>query len=176
MNPVTFLLLPLPFSLVSCAAISQESGPADAISEAKWSDYAEHYPVSALCTDDEVTLWSCGFEQREFALCSSREMSRDAGHLQYRVAEAGAVVFVYPEVKQPPAGLFTFETFANGDAALGFVHDGQRYAVVDRLRGEGSVTVRAADGSSDEVDCAGNQTLQLNYTLRLMHEAGMWRR
>lgn len=176
MNPLTPPLLSFALVVMSCTAMSQESGPADAISEAKWSDYAGHYPASTLCADDEVTLWSCGFDQREFAICSSREMSRDVGHLQYRVADAGAVVFLYPEVKQPPAGLFTFDTYANGDAALGFVHDGQRYAVVDRLRGEGSVTMQAADGSIHEVDCAGNQTLQLNYTLRLMHEAGMWRR
>ncbi|MFA7487932.1 MAG: hypothetical protein WCY72_07595, partial [Lysobacteraceae bacterium] len=108
MNPLTPPLLSFALVVMSCTAMSQESGPADAISEAKWSDYAGHYPASTLCADDEVTLWSCGFDQREFAICSSREMSRDVGHLQYRVADAGAVVFLYPEVKQPPAGLFTF--------------------------------------------------------------------
>lgn len=171
-----FAMLPLSFVLasVSCAGAPKDAALPDTIRTAEWPQFREHYPASDLCADDELTLWSCGVDTREFALCASHDMAPDSGHLQYRVADSGTLVFSYPERKQPAARHFSFVTFPNGDAAIGFMHQGQQYTVIDRLRGEGSVTMLDEDGMTRELDCSGNQTLQLNYTLRLMHEAGLW--
>ena len=43
-------------------------------------------------------------------------------------------------------------------------------------RSEATLWSCAADGRSSRTACGGNQTLQLNYTLRLMYDAGLWER
>lgn len=85
-------------------------------------------------------------------------------------------MFVYPAVKQPPAGLFDFMTFPNGDASIAFEHEGDRYLLMDALRGDSAVEVGGPQGEATRTSCGSNQTLQVNYTLRLMHEAGLWER
>ncbi|WP_235041639.1 hypothetical protein [Vreelandella profundi] len=39
-----------------------------------------------------------------------------------------------------------------------------------------AVTGPAPAGRSSEIECDGNQKLQLNYTMRLMHDSGLWER
>lgn len=157
-------------------AASQESGLPPSIRDAEWQAHSQYYPHSPLCGADEVTLWSCEVGDRQYSLCSSREMTRGEGHMQYRAADAGTTVFNYPAGKQPPAGLFTYTAFPNGDASIGFVNNGYRYTVIDRLRGDSSIVVDAPDGTNSTVGCGGNQSLQVNYTLRLMYESGVWER
>ena len=84
------------------------------------------------------------------------------------------MVLVYPEAKQPPAGLFAFMVSSDGDAAIEFEHQGDRYALVDALRGGSAVVVQSPAGPKERTSCGSNQTLQVNYTLRLMHESGIW--
>ena len=157
-------------------AASREPGPGSLIRSATWEDHSEYYPRSPLCESDEVTLWSCQADDQEHALCSSREMTSIGAHgyMQYRALRGGSTVVVHPEAKQPPAGLFAFRASSNGDAAVEFMRGDSRYVLVDALRGESAVLVDPPDGPTTRIACGSNQTLQVNYTLRLMHEAGIW--
>lgn len=169
---VSFVLL----SLAASGLSAQDRTPVSSITGAQWSEYRSYYPKSALCADDEVTLWMCETRKSAYALCASPEVNRRSGYFQYRAGRNGRVTFTYPGTKRPPSGLFEYTAYGNGNASLEFVNAGYRYTLLDPLRGESSILVASVrPGAKDtEIACAGNQTLQLNYTLRLMVDSGVW--
>ena len=83
---------------------------------------------------------------------------------------------VHPEEKLPPAGVFAFMASSIGDAAVECMRGESRYILVDALRGDSAVVVEPPDGPTTRIACGSNQTLQVNYTLRLMYESGIWER
>lgn len=168
--PSLFLSLVLATPL----AQSQESGPVSSIREATWKAYESEYPRSPLCGREELTLWSCGAPENEYALCSSRVVTRTEGYMQYRAAGPGRAEFIFPADKRPPVGTFTYDVYPNGNASVTFVSGADRYSLVDTLRGESIVLVPDSSEKASEISCGGNQTLQLNYTMRLMYESGLW--
>lgn len=173
------IIWPLPFTVLALAAPSafaQTSRPVDPIREATWQAYSHYYPGSRLCSTDEITLWSCSTGKREYSLCSSHALTRAHGYMQYRAAKAGKTVFTYPAAKRPPIGMFTYSAFGNGDASVQFMNKSHRYSLIDPLRSESSILIEAPDGKTTEIACSGNQTLQVNYTMRLMHDSGVWQR
>jgi len=151
-----------------------DGAPVAAIREATWQEYRADYSQSPLCKKREITLWNCSVAKREYALCSSQVVNRTAGYMQYRAAKAGKLVFTYPTTERPPAGLFIYTSNANGDASVNFSSGGYRYELVDPLRGRSSILVTAPDGQVTEIACGINQTLQINYTMRLMYDSGIW--
>ena len=163
-------------ALSASSALSREAGPVDSIREATWVTYSHYYPRSPLCSRDEITLWSCSAARREYALCASHVVTRTQGYMQYRASRAGKTVFTYPAAKRPPLGAFKYTSYANGNASVEFANEGYRYTLVDPLRSESSILVEAPSGETTEVACGGNQTLQLNYTMRLMYDSGLWDR
>lgn len=170
--PMSFILLTLTASSLG----AQDRIPVSSITGAKWSEYRSYYPKSALCADDEVTLWMCEAGKSAYAFCASPVVNRTSGYFQYRAARNGRVTSTYPGTKRPPSGLFEYTAYGNGNASLEFVNGGYRYTLLDPLRGESSILVASVrPGAKDtEIACAGNQTLQLNFTLRLMVDSGVW--
>lgn len=157
-------------------ATAQEATPTPNITGATWREYRDYYPQSPACDMDEITLWSCETTKNVYSLCSSTAVGLTSGYIQYRALSAGKVTFVYPAEKKPPLGYFTFHSSPSGDASIEFKKNGYLYHLNDRLRGSSSILVDALNpsGKSTEIECGSNQTLQLNYTLRLMHESGIW--
>ena len=158
---------------VASSAFAQGAAPADPIATATLKDYLDMYSHSPLCTRDELTLWRCETKKKEFALCASPSITRTTGYLQYRATDAGKVVFAYPATRRPPLGLFKY--YANGNASIEFTNDGYEYVLSDPLRDRSSITVTApgAHGRETTIACGPNQTLQVNYTMRLMRDAGI---
>lgn len=165
-------------AVITPPAASQEPTPGSLIRSTTWEDHSQYYPPSPLCESDEVTLWSCQADDQEHALCSSRGSARvgDHGYMQYRASRGGSTMVVHPEEKRPPAGVFAFMAYSNGDAAVEFMRGESRYTLVDALRGDSAVVVEPSDGPATRIACGSNQTLQVNYTLRLMYESGIWER
>ena len=169
-------LLFLAIDLCAATVAAQANAPVASIANATLDSYRGEYQHSALCTKDEITLWRCEKNQREFALCAAPVVTRSTGYLQYRASNAGKLTFFYPATKKPPLGSFTYQTSANGDAAVEFSNEGYRYSLVDPLRQGSAVVVSApgASGKTTRIGCGGNQTLQVNYTMRLMFDSGVW--
>lgn len=132
------------------------------------------YQKSPLCNKDEITLWSCETGKRVYSLCSSHVVNRTSGYIQYRASDRGKVVFTYPTEKRQPLGLFRYFSAANGDASIEFTSNGYGYTLSDPLRDRSSIFVTAPSGKQTEIRCGGNQTLQINYTMRLMYDSGVW--
>ncbi|MET7143153.1 hypothetical protein M3S04_16070 [Xanthomonas sp. PPL139] len=171
----------LAFSPVALAffvplSIAQASEPGPSITQTALMDSESEYQHSPLCDKEELTLWTCQTRKRVFSLCSSKVVNRSSGYLQYRASEGGKLALRYPPDKKPPAGLFTYRSFLNGNASIEFANGGYRYSLFDPLRSASSISV-SGPGASDkttQIACGPNQTLQLNYTMRLMHDAGVW--
>jgi len=161
---------------VATQALAQNRAPVSSITNATWAQYSGDYQRSPLCGKDEVTLWSCEAGKRVYSLCSSHEVTRTSGYMQYRASDHGKVVFTYPVEKRPPLGVFVYNSFGNGNASVEFTNNGYGYTLFDSLRGDSSIRVTAPAPSAKETEkkCPGNQTLQLNYTMRLMYDSGVW--
>lgn len=169
------------FLLLGLAAVNHAIGAQDsddAITSAEYANYKALYPSSSLCDANEITLWRCDTSKKKYALCSSRQLSKTSGYLQYRAASSARLEFVFPAEKQAALGHFSYESFANGDAILSFRNAAYEYQLVDPLRDRSSLRVNALNPANKSVTivCQANQTLQLNYTLRLMAESGLWPR
>lgn len=163
------------FLLTASMALAQAPMHVDTISAASLEQFRGMYQHSPLCAKAELTLWTREKKTRVFSLCSSPTASRTSGYLQYRASSAGKVTFVYPATKAPPFGLFKYATYGNGDASIEFTNQGYSYSLADSLRGNSLIEVAAVNGPGKPatITCGGNQTLQLNYTMRLMHEFGL---
>ncbi|RIA31621.1 hypothetical protein DFO61_2345 [Ectopseudomonas oleovorans] len=163
-------------ALTSMSVLGEAHTPVDSITTATWEQYHTEYWPNPLCGEDELTLWSCEAGSRTYAFCSSREVTRTSGYMQYRASRHGKVEFTYPKQKKPPLGSFTYQSFGNGNASIEFSNGGYQYTLVDPLREASSILVAppSGQGKQIEIPCGGNQTLQLNYTMRLMYDAGIW--
>jgi hypothetical protein len=156
--------------------LAQEHAPVSTITNATWAQYKDMYQSSPLCSKDEITLWSCETGKRVYSLCSSHTVTRNSGYMQYRASTRGKVVFTYPIERRPPLGSFVYQSFANGNASVEFTSNGYGYTLFDPLRDKSSihVTAPAPSGKETEIECGANQTLQVNYTMRLMYDSGVW--
>lgn len=167
----------LALGLAASAVHAGPAGPVPSIAQAALDDYRGMYQRSPLCAKEEITLWTCESGKRVFSLCSSATASATTGYLQYRAAHAGKLALAYPAEKAAPLGSFTYTSFGNGDVAVEFTNGGYRYSLIDPLRGPSQLRVAAPGpaGKETTIACGGNQSLQLNYTMRLMHDFGLWK-
>ncbi|WP_295973821.1 hypothetical protein [uncultured Xanthomonas sp.] len=163
-------------TLVNLPLAAPASEPVSAITQATLQESESEYQHSPLCDKQELALWTCQTRKHVFSLCSSRAVNRTSGYLQYRASEGGRLVLQYPAEKKPPTGLFTYNTFPNGNASIAFSNGGYQYSLFDPLRSASSISVSGPGGSdkTTQIACGPNQTLQLNYTMRLMYDAGVW--
>lgn len=175
---ITFLTLLLVLSSASFAQNApQDRRPISSISDAAWEEYKDIYSSSPLCSKEEITLWSCKASRKTYVLCSSMHISKVSGYIQYKVAKNGKTIFSFPGSKIPPFGLFSYQSSANGDASLEFSNGGYDYSLIDPLRGRSLISVvpKKSPNRLSQISCnEANQTLQVNYTMRLMFDAGIW--
>ena len=176
MKIMTLPLLTVVLVLIAAPVLAQERSPVSSITEATFEQYRAEYQKSPLCSKDEITLWSCEASARVYSLCSSQVVTRTSGYMQYRASSRGQVVFMYPAEKKPPLGSFVYNSYGNGNASIEFKSNGYGYTLVDPLRGASSILVSPPSKSERETEirCPGNQTLQVNYTMRLMYDSGVW--
>jgi hypothetical protein len=176
MKNITRPLLTVAIALATAPVLSQERTPVSSITNATWAQYSGEYQQSPLCSKKEITLWSCKTGKRVYSLCSSQTVTRTSGYIQYRASSSGKVVLTYPTDRKPPLGSFIYNSFANGDASIEFKNNGYEYTLVDPIRKASSINVSAPIASDKQttINCGGNQTLQVNYTMRLMYDSGVW--
>jgi hypothetical protein len=168
---VLFLVL----GWASSPIVAQEKPSAPSIPQATLDQYRAMYSDSPLCANNEVTLWTCTNKNRIFSLCSSQTASRTTGYLQYRASNNGKLTLSYPAVNTPPLRLFEYNLAGNGDAYVEFTNNGYHYTLIDPLRSASMIRVSppGASGKETEITCGPNQSLQINFTMRLMSDFGL---
>lgn len=176
MKKAGLAFLSMAVAATDMTALARQPSPVPSITNATLEHYRDQYQQSPLCRRDELTLWSCETGKQVFSLCSSQTATRTKGYIQYRSSKEGKLRFVFPAAKVHPSGLFKCTSFGNGNASVEFDNNGYRYSLEDPLRGPSTILVSAPgpSGKTTEIACGPNQTLQLNYSMRLMHDFGLW--
>ena len=97
-------------------------------------------PASAApvtqCQGDETIVFSCSTGSRVLSICASKDLSKNAGYMQYRYGPPGKPELVYPEALRHPAGLFTPGTLSfsgGGGAYLKFAKPPYAYTVFSAI-------------------------------------------
>ena len=164
--------------VASPAALSSQptSDGESNISNARWVNYKNEYSASHLCKASEITLWTCEGKNKTYSLCSSIDIEEKSGYIQYRVGDQKQTTFEYPTTNLHPKGIFEYATSSNGDAWIAFQNGDYKYELVDPMRSTSFIEVlkKPNDKKIAWISCGNpNQTLQLNYTIKLMQSAGI---
>jgi hypothetical protein len=120
---------------------------------------------SSLCTQDEVTEWSCTAKGKIYSVCSSEGLSPTTGYMQYRAGTTSKTEFAFPEPPRHPKGFFHLNLLPRG-ASLGFSNGGYEYAIDEPLAGATFVAISKGQGPVAFVTCkSATRTLTLNQTM-----------
>ena len=135
--------------------------------------YAGPAAAQSLCAADETIVWSCGYQDSSYAVCASKDVSKNAGYLQYRETKSGEMVLRFPDSHTLPAGLFEFVLLPRG-ATLFVANAGYLYEMHEGLVGAPSLTISKAGKSLSTVQCTdSDHTLTLTETINLLKAVGV---
>ena len=110
-NPILFLALFLPSPVLAASAYT-------------------------LCHTNETVVFSCATGTRFLSICSSPDLSKDAGYLQYRYGSKEKFELSYPAALQPPNGLFVpFQQMYSGGGGtfLQFTNHDYTYTIFSAI-------------------------------------------
>lgn len=89
-----------------------------------------------LCKADEIVVFSCSTGARVASLCASKDISKSAGHLQYRFGQKDKLELSYPAETAKPAQLFEAGLLSysgGGGAWLRFDKGPFRYSIFSAI-------------------------------------------
>ncbi len=136
--------------------------------------YFQSAHAMTLCNPAEEIIWSCSSKNNIYSVCASKDLSINAGYMQYRAAKKGKTVFKYPEeTKSHPSTLFHFALLAKG-AMLSFNNNEYKYELFEGLMGEPSIMVSKNGKTIQDIQCeAGSDTLTLTPIQKILAGAGI---
>jgi hypothetical protein len=90
----------------------------------------------SLCDASEAIIFSCRIKgsNKILSLCSSKQLSKDAGYLQYRFGRPDAVELTFPEEKRNSQTQFLYNhyfRFQVDRTEVSFKNGGYRYSIYD---------------------------------------------
>jgi hypothetical protein len=130
----------------------------------------------SLCTQGEITEWSCTAKKKIYSLCASKDLGAATGYMQYRAGKASKTEFVFPERLEHPKGNFRLVLQAKG-VMLSFSNAGYEYAIYEPLAGSTRIDVANVQGSKvADVTCnSATDTLTLTTTMERFERLGIYR-
>jgi hypothetical protein len=97
-------------------------------------------PPVSLCSSNEKIIFSCTLESSKIvALCSSRELTKDQGYLQYRFGLPGKIELEFPKEREKSQQAFKYTHYFRAQVDLteiSFTSDGYQYSIFDDYNGE----------------------------------------
>jgi hypothetical protein len=119
---------------------------------------------TSLCTQGEVTEWSCKAKGKIYSLCSSKDLSPTTGYMQYRAGKSSETEFTFPEHLEHPKGYFRLGLAPRG-AWLTFSNAGYEYFIYEPLIGPTLIDVVKSQSPVASVTCrSATDTLTLTTT------------
>lgn len=115
----------------------------------------------SLCSSEEKVLFACAIGRKLVSVCSSTELSRTAGYVQYRFGASGQTPeLVHPATPVHPASKFSFGyegAVKSSLVNLHFTRSGYSYTVYQQsaafdTNGSG-IAVKTPDGRSSRLRC-----------------------
>lgn len=117
---------------------------------------------SSLCAQNEQVVWSCETvrERKLASICSSKDLDRTRGYVQYRFGRVGRVELEFPRQRAGTQSAFKYSRHTRPLVTylkLEFLNNGVSYTISDDSNGEekparrdATIIVRSADGSIKE--------------------------
>ncbi len=93
---------------------------------------------TTLCGPNEVVRFSCSTGRKLLSVCTSPDLSRTAGYIQYRFGTKDHLELEYPRDRRNSQGLFKESSVGysrGGETHLSFSVASYKYVVVDVLTG-----------------------------------------
>jgi hypothetical protein len=93
------------------------------------------------CGASEAVIFSCRIKgsTKILSLCGSKQLSKDAGYLQYRFGRPGAVELTFPEEKRNSQAQFLYNHYLRAqvdETQVTFKNGAFTYSIYDRYDGE----------------------------------------
>lgn len=97
--------------------------------------------LGTLCEKDEKIVFSCPVARtaKIVSLCSSQELTKEKGYLQYRFGLPGKIELEFPKQREAAAKSFKYSHYFRAQVDLTeikFSSDGYEYSVFDDYNGE----------------------------------------
>ena len=118
-------------SVVICiVAVTAASGP-----------NAAQMQRGSLCESTEKIVFSCtvGKTAKLVSLCSSQELTKDRGYLQYRFGTPGKIELEFPNQREQTQSAFKYSHYFRAQidrTEISFASGGYQYAIFDDYNGE----------------------------------------
>ena len=97
--------------------------------------------TGTLCENTEQVVFSCTIKKpaKIVSLCSSKELTKDRGYLQYRFGLPGNVELEFPKQREQTQSAFKYSHYFRAQfdqTEISFTQDGYEYAIFDDYNGE----------------------------------------
>jgi len=124
----------------------------------------------SLCESNEKTVFSCvvGKSAKTVSLCSSIELTKDRGYLQYRFGLPGKLELEFPKQREQTLSLFKYSHYFRAQVdqtEISFTSDGYRYSIFDDYNGEQKpaqhergIRITPPNGKEMTLNCLGTAT------------------
>jgi len=97
--------------------------------------------AGSLCEKDEKIVFSCPIRKpaKIVSLCSSKELTKERGYLQYRFGLPGKIELEFPKQREQTQTAFKYSHYFRAQfdlTEISFTQDGHQYAIFDDYNGE----------------------------------------
>lgn len=121
--------------------VAAQSGARDDSAHARPSTPLDSIKPKSLCASDERVVWSCETErERKIAsICSSKDLDKSKGYVQYRFGRTGQVELEFPKERSGSQSLFKYARYTRALVTmlkLEFVNNGFTYTIRDDYNDE----------------------------------------
>ena len=133
---------------------------------------AREIQTGSLCEGTEKVVFSCtvGKSAKIVSLCSSKELTRDRGYLQYRFGVPGKIELEFPKQREQTQSAFKYSHYFRAQfdqSEISFTSDGYQYAIFDDYNGElkpakqdQGIRITSPAGKETTLNCRGKAKVQ----------------
>jgi len=135
------------------------------------SDMAQLQPGS-LCESTEKVVFSCTITKaaKIVSLCSSKDLTKERGYLQYRFGLPGKIELEFPKQREQTQTAFKYSHYFRAQfdlTEISFSQDGHEYAIFDDYNGEQKpvrheqgIKITPPNGKEVSLTCSGKAKAQ----------------
>ena len=97
--------------------------------------------AGSLCEKDEKIVFNCPITKpaKIVSLCSSKELTKERGYLQYRFGLPGKIELEFPKQREQTQTAFKYSHYFRAQfdlTEISFTQEGHQYAIFDDYNGE----------------------------------------
>ena len=128
--------------------------------------------AGSLCESAEKIVFSCavGKTSKIVSLCSSKDLTKEKGYLQYRFGLPGKIELEFPKQREQTQAAFKYSHYFRAQfdqTEISFTSDGFEYAIFDDYNGEQKpaqhdqgIRITAPGGKETTLNCRGKAKAQ----------------